>query len=673
MYQSLDSPNAAIDGTREPVVNGKGHHNRCKWWWILLKFPVEGGEKNATLHPVSNHFRDERIEESYQLYRTQHDFFRAQCILWFVMISHMVSTFMFGFIDKESFGGLHVIDFYGSGVKIWIQYMYTIIAVPFSVVCLSWLDQFGPCRLAVYILRKRWKRWVAVIIVAFTIGLQIWATLNANDTLEAFVRHIEPAVHCADSIPEQNENIWLQYYMEGTTSTIDFMTKRNVLLYEQFTLIMAVLFTVIGSTIAISIRLDFLQGLLTVTASCMALSIILLLDRDGLIDETHHLLKTKWMSILMFLTVVIPNGLILIAMYSSDRRSRDAYITRVRVERANTALKSNLTHTRDQLSNKGVTDSERQAVHYAFMASKNDLLDAISIPFDDLSLIRTIGRGSSGDVLLGEYLGASVAIKRLAKPLLSRQYLQRVKEQVEMLACLRHPNIVQFIGVSWDSIANVCIVSEHMERGDVYSLLHSAHVNMTWNDPLLKIATDAAQGLCYLHHSEPPILHRDFKSTNLLVSATYGCKISDFGESRRQFEDRMTTIVGTPYWLAPEILREECYGAKADCYSFGIVLVELETRQDPYYDVDWNVFEIMMHIATGKLVPTLPSSCLPARYQLIRDCLEYDPTRRPSMAEILTRLQGCVMQELVAQDSKHGVGLQRRKLLRRQEFKSNLN
>lgn len=99
------------------------------------------------------------------------------------------------------------------------------------------------------------------------------------------------------------------------------------------------------------------------------------------------------------------------------------------------------------------------------------------------------------------------------------------------------------------------MVLEYLENGDLRSVLHSAiGQRFTWSDPLLKIALDAGQGMLYLHSQKNPVVHRDLKSGNLLCSGTYGCKVSDFGLSKRKMAvDALTTVVGTPFWLAPEV------------------------------------------------------------------------------------------------------------------------
>ena len=238
-------------------------------------------------------------------------------------------------------------------------------------------------------------------------------------------------------------------------------------------------------------------------------------------------------------------------------------------------------------------------------------------------------------------MGAIVAIKRLARPLIQKKALRIIQKQVELLSGLRHPNILQFYGFSYDSI-NICIVSEYMPGGDLHAVLHNTSVELLWSDPLLQIATDVALGMCYLHQRN--IVHRYLKSTNLLCSDTYGCKVSDFGFSKHGTAD-MRTVIENSYYLAPEMIRKEPYTRKVDSYAFGIILIELETRNDPYFDFHLTKMQVLNLVSRGFL-PNIPKKCLPYRKALILDCLEFDPKLRPSMKDILGRLQGDVGAEI---------------------------
>lgn len=115
-----------------------------------------------------------------------------------------------------------------------------------------------------------------------------------------------------------------------------------------------------------------------------------------------------------------------------------------------------------------------------------------------------------------------------------------------------------------------CFVTEFLERGDLFAVLRNPENRLTWAKPILRMTIDTSRGMAYLHSMKPPIIHRDLKSMNILVSSTWGTKVSDFGLSREKSVDETMSVTGTPLWLPPEMIRGERYTEKADVYSFGI-------------------------------------------------------------------------------------------------------
>lgn len=114
------------------------------------------------------------------------------------------------------------------------------------------------------------------------------------------------------------------------------------------------------------------------------------------------------------------------------------------------------------------------------------------------------------------------------------------------------------------------------------------HMHLAWQDPLLKLATDTAKGMAYLHGRrwydelsdsvQTTVIHRDLKPENVLLTDTFTAKVSDFGISRGMPEDperALMSCVGTPLFAAPEVLRGEQYSEKCDVYSFGLLLLNM--------------------------------------------------------------------------------------------------
>eukprot|EP01102_Stenamoeba_stenopodia_P016678 TRINITY_DN584_c0_g2_i1.p1 TRINITY_DN584_c0_g2~~TRINITY_DN584_c0_g2_i1.p1 ORF type:complete len:274 (-),score=45.82 TRINITY_DN584_c0_g2_i1:26-727(-) len=150
---------------------------------------------------------------------------------------------------------------------------------------------------------------------------------------------------------------------------------------------------------------------------------------------------------------------------------------------------------------------------------------------------------------------------------------------------LDHPNLVKLVGCS---ITPKCLLMmEYIPHGNLYDVLHDKNQQIGWSS-VMKIASDIASGMAFLHNMDPPFLHRDLKTPNILLSslnpsASVMAKITDFGETRAlvvQLKGRDGLM--NPFWLAPEVMVDRPYSEKMDVYSYGIILWELHVRQHPY-------------------------------------------------------------------------------------------
>ena len=145
----------------------------------------------------------------------------------------------------------------------------------------------------------------------------------------------------------------------------------------------------------------------------------------------------------------------------------------------------------------------------------------------------------------------------------------------------------------------------------------------------------------YLHSFQPPILHRDLKSPNLLIDSSYALKISDFGLARvRARFQTMTGNCGTTQWMAPEVLAAEKYTEKADVFSYGVVVWETVTRQCPYEGL--TQIQAALGVLNNNLRPTVPEHCPPLFKQLMTLCWASAPEQRPSFETVLEILNRSV-------------------------------
>lgn len=208
-----------------------------------------------------------------------------------------------------------------------------------------------------------------------------------------------------------------------------------------------------------------------------------------------------------------------------------------------------------------------------------------------------IGEGTIGVVYKGTWRGTPVAVKRLKSQFLTKIELDEFKGEVELMERLRSQYIANFIGAVFTR-GHLSLVTEFVPLGSVKSLLNAQ--NRKIHSPRIKfrIVHDTACALNFLHQNS--ILHRDIKSGNILVCslstrAAINAKLIDFGTSRpitttvsptsssaSSQEEEVTSGIGTPAFMAPEILENKQYTKSADVYSFAIMMYELWTEKSPY-------------------------------------------------------------------------------------------
>eukprot|EP01132_Coremiostelium_polycephalum_P004784 gene4784-5967_t len=263
------------------------------------------------------------------------------------------------------------------------------------------------------------------------------------------------------------------------------------------------------------------------------------------------------------------------------------------------------------------------------------LKDGKMIDIRQVKLGERIGKGNFGEVFIGHWRGSQVAVKKLPAHNLNENVLKEFHREIELMRNLRHPNVIQFLG-SCTIFPDLCICTEYMPRGSLYSILHDPNILLPWA-LVKKMCIDAAKGIVYLHNSNPVILHRDLKSHNLLVEENWKVKVADFGLSRIEQQAATMTACGTPCWTAPEVLRNQRYTDKADVYSFGIVLWECATRSDPYAGMP--PFQVIFAVGREGLRPPIPMTCPPDFVKIITDCWSENPSSRPSMEDVLKRLE----------------------------------
>eukprot|EP01106_Pelomyxa_sp_JSP_P000831 TRINITY_DN1121_c0_g1_i1.p1 TRINITY_DN1121_c0_g1~~TRINITY_DN1121_c0_g1_i1.p1 ORF type:complete len:627 (+),score=103.61 TRINITY_DN1121_c0_g1_i1:1029-2909(+) len=263
-----------------------------------------------------------------------------------------------------------------------------------------------------------------------------------------------------------------------------------------------------------------------------------------------------------------------------------------------------------------------------------------SLDFDELVLNEPpIGEGSYGIVYSGKWRGQSVAVK-LIKNQDGKNASTEFFNELKILETIRCPQIVNFIGAV-KLPGKMAIVTEFFPLGNLTSCMKKHTFSLKLKT---KCLLDCSRGMNFLHQSS--LLHRDLKGDNLLMSSLdpsveINCKISDFGTTRdinrAQDTQLYTQGVGTPAYMAPELLSQGKYKEPADVYSFAILSYLVLTEKVPYEGF-LSLWKITDFVLEGNRLP-IPET-VPSQFkELITHCWAPDPTNRPCFARITAQLE----------------------------------
>ncbi|RGB32500.1 kinase-like domain-containing protein, partial [Rhizophagus diaphanus] len=253
-----------------------------------------------------------------------------------------------------------------------------------------------------------------------------------------------------------------------------------------------------------------------------------------------------------------------------------------------------------------------------------------------------IGYGASAIVYGAVYkpLNKKVAVKMIDLDFFERNQIDEVRRETQLMSLSKHANVLRVYG-SFVNESKLFIVTPYMSAGSCSDIMKTAHPDGFEENIIATILKQALQGLDYLHKNGH--IHRDVKAGNLLVDKDGSVLLADFGVSSSLTEngDRngiRRTFVGTPCWMAPEVMEHAGYDYKADIWSFGITSLELATGNAPF--AKYPPLKVIM-VTLSKEPPTLDRESTKHKYtktfkDMIDMCLHKDPTKRPSAEKLLS-------------------------------------
>ncbi|CAF2356374.1 LRR receptor-like serine/threonine-protein kinase ERL2 [Brassica napus] len=268
---------------------------------------------------------------------------------------------------------------------------------------------------------------------------------------------------------------------------------------------------------------------------------------------------------------------------------------------------------------------------------------------ENLSEKYAIGYGASSTVYkcTSSKTSRPIAIKRIYNH--HPHNLREFETELETIGSIRHRNIVSLHGYALSPPLGNLLFYDYMENGSLWDLLHGPagkKAKLDW-ETRLKIAVGAAQGLAYLHHDcTPRIIHRDVKSSNILLDGNFEARLSDFGIAKSIAAAKAyasTYVLGTIGYIDPEYARTSRLNEKSDVYSFGVVLLELLTGKKAV-DNEANLHQLILSKADDNTVmdavdaevsvTCVDSGHIKKTFQLALMCAKRNPMERPTMQEV---------------------------------------
>ncbi|XP_058713410.1 serine/threonine-protein kinase PAK 3-like isoform X2 [Poecile atricapillus] len=244
--------------------------------------------------------------------------------------------------------------------------------------------------------------------------------------------------------------------------------------------------------------------------------------------------------------------------------------------------------------------------------------------------LESLGSGGFGEVsrALDTATGGEVAIKKISVQGVRRTQL--TVNEIRIMESNRSPRVMNYLA-SYLVHEELWLVMEYMDGGTLRDLIDKAQMS---EEEIAAVSRECLQGLDFLHSNH--VIHRDVKSNNILLRTDGSVKLADFGLSAQLTpeQNQRCSVIGTPWWMAPEVVKHQPYGPKVDVWSFGIVAIEMAKQKTPYDS--FTARSAKYHIATeGTPQLRQPDQFSPLLRDFLSCCLQKGEAQRWSAKELL--------------------------------------
>jgi len=272
--------------------------------------------------------------------------------------------------------------------------------------------------------------------------------------------------------------------------------------------------------------------------------------------------------------------------------------------------------------------------------------DAV-IKYEDIVFEKALKSGNYGKVWKAKVRGQVVAVKVLSNQDLTTKKLEELQREVDIMRRLHHPRIMLLMGICTEP-KKISLIMEFVEGRDLLDVIQDKGLDIPQMQRL-KYAKEIAIGCNWLHCLSPPIIHRDLKAENVMITKEGNVKVCDFGLSCVKELDLTprTRAIGTPIFMSPEVLQGVPSNEKSDVYAYALLLWEMWTRDQRPFSYVASIEEFFDDVIEKQVRPTIPKDVPADVADLIRRCWAHEPSERPSFDQVITDIDGIIINTLV--------------------------